>query len=72
MNIAFPLRSDNVGDKYISHTLRFTLAASSIISKSNPSPTKESGLSADLASTVVPHLNFIILSFSEALTISLA
>ena len=63
--------SAKVGDKYISHIFLFTLAASSITSRSRPAPTKESGLSADLASTTLPHLKRMYRSFSEALSISL-
>ena len=71
MNIALPFLSDNVGLKYISHILRFTLAHSSIISKSKDSPTRESGLSADLPSNTDPHSNSIYCSLNEALVVAI-
>src|SRR5210317_1883542 len=72
IKIAFPFLSIKVGDKYISQIFLGIFAASSIINKSTPSPTNESGFSQDIPSTVVPHLNLIYCSFSDARSISLA
>ena len=70
MNITFPFLPATVGDKYISQIFLFILATSSITSRSRPSPTRLDGLSADIPSTIVPHLKRIYKSFSDALSIS--